>query len=291
MKGPWVGRLPLEYLSLLAPLRLHDGLMAGRPREATTHEALLWIKGHELTDRLDQQLRQIGPMQRYHIDDQGRLLKPGCTVPEGPMPAIDWRYLADWLPVALPVPASPADHPTAVELVLVGPDHPQWAKAQVPRGPATLWVGSADTWLTYALGLPKTRLDHWLFAIEASQSPALAAVRLTELRTGSGGLNEHEPQALAPLPGLPGRLLVEDHQIAVPAGWGWYPAVPAAVVKRLAGVRSGELLLWLPANDGDQRSSVKQKLPADLWVRARHAALRATQRQRVLTSDQKRGER
>jgi hypothetical protein len=73
----------------------------------------------------------------------------------------------------------------------------------------------------------------------------------------------------APLPPLPGVRLVEQDGIAVPAGWTWYPAIDAVVVRELLSLKSEDSARWNTA-EGWQRISASD------WVQTTRSAVRLT---------------
>jgi hypothetical protein len=72
-----------------------------------------------------------------------------------------------------------------------------------------------------------------------------------------------------PLPPLDGTRLVETEGIAVPVGYAWSPAVPAAIVRRAMRLEKDETLVWTA--DGARRT-----VAAGDWVRATRSAVRLT---------------
>ena len=109
-------------------------------------------------------------------------------------------------------------------------------------------LAGLDAWSAYGATAPQVRLACWSFA---ANSTGLVLVRGT------------------PLPPLPGTRFVETDGIAVPLGFAWSPAVPAAVLRRVFKLEKDDALLWTA--DG-----VRRRIAAGDWVRATRSAVRLT---------------
>jgi len=234
----WALALDAEHVTALAPLRREPGL------EAALVAGQLWVRGQMASDSLALRLRQLPAIARYAVQPDEGLLAEGALVPQGFLPPGKWLPLEHWLPVIAPAVA--AGHVTPFEPVAL-----RLVRDTSLRQPNLLLTALA-TWSDYAAIAPQCRLQHWSFAAN-QQGEALVR-----------GL---------PLPPLPGRQLVETEGIAVEAGWTWFPAVEAAVLRRKYQLSSGDLLLIQP---GPGLQAVTDVIPAVAFVKATRSAVRLT---------------
>ena len=234
MSGPWTVLLPRESAAALARLRGNAALGVCETAEG------LWLRGPQLDESLDRQLRLIPGGRRFAVADEGQLIAEGNLVPLGRVPAGPWALLSEWLEVSLPPAEAPGHAPIQqIALTLV--------PAAVEREPVLLETILAQL-MEYVATAPQWRIERWTFAATRDGS---AIVRGT------------------PLPPIPGTQWVLDQGIATPAGLTWSPAVGAGVVQQLLGLGEGEIALLRPDGTCD-------RLAADHWVRASRSAIRGT---------------
>jgi len=234
VSGPWTVLLPRESAAALARLRGNAAL------GVCESAAGLWLRGPQLDESLDRQLRLIPGGRRFAVVDEGQLVAEGNLVPLGRVPEGPWALLSEWLEVSLPAANIPgAITRAAVSLTLV--------PAALEREPALLETTLAQL-MEYVATAPQWRIERWTFAATQDGS---AIVRGT------------------PLPPLPGTQWVLDQGIAAPAGLTWSPPVDADVVRQLLGLVDGEIALLRADGTCD-------RIVADHWVRASRSALRGT---------------
>ena len=237
----WAARLAGEDRRALEALRLMVGVEVAADGES------LWVRG----PLVEGAATVPGPLPasgRFERLADGVLRLPGASVPCGRLPrGLSWTGLRFWMAVELPAPLPPATPADRVRLRLV-------------RGGGET---SPDALL----------LDLYSWTRWASDAPA---VRLRPLRFAASvpGLDDPRPaQALVlgtPLPPLPGTRLVAGAGILVPAGWRWLPAVDAATVRQLLGLRTDELAVWPGEN------LPVSIIPAEAVVPAGRSAARLT---------------
>jgi hypothetical protein len=212
--------------------------------EVCAQPGTLWLRGLKLDETGQRHLRTLPGARCFTVMPDGQLLPPGSLVPRGRLPEASWTPLKRWLKVALPVPALAGRFAQSVRLHLVRASEDQNRHELGMELEPSVLLTSIERWAQYALDAPQARLDRWLFAL---CKDGRVLVR------GS------------PLPPIRGRLMTEEDGIFIPAGWTWSPAAPAAVVRRVFGLRAGEMALWL-ADDAWERL-----IAADFKAAARSA--------------------
>jgi hypothetical protein len=199
----------------------------------------VWVRSPHLDDEQWEYCRRLPGADRFTLTDDGRLLAVGMLVPHGRLPAGLWRPITDWLGVELPTSDSAPPPPKPSGLALV--------RSTIERDAAWL-LTTLDAWSAYTAIAPQVRLACWSFA---ANSTGLVLVRGT------------------PLPPLPGTRFVEMEGIAVPLGFAWSPAMPAAVLRRVFKLEKDDAVLWTA--DG-----MRRRIAAGDWVRATRSAVRLT---------------
>ena len=239
----WVVRLSVADRRALDALRLAAGV------EVAVIGESVWVRGPATAGAWP---RRLPAAERFERLANGVLRAPSARVPCARLPVdAAWTSLPAWLPVELPPPlgaACPTDKP-ALRLVRGGAE-----------GSPDALLLDLDAWVEWAERAPAVRLGPLRFAARAAVELDLPA----------------PAQALIigqPLPPLPGRRLVSRAGILVPAGWCWQPAVDAAVVRRLLGLRSDELALW------PEEHAPLAIIPAEAVVPASRSAARLTREQ------------
>lgn len=235
---PWAVRLPPDKVAAAAALRLWPGVRVC-PDDETSG---LWLRGDELSQALELELRKLPGAERFtinrlEVDDV--LVPVGRQLPEAFVPTGEWTPIADWFRPVLPVAALPAVMPvkTPVNLVRSG----RVAESNVLVTSSSAWAG----WVTSA---PRLRLRRLSFAASDDQRVVVRG---------------------SPQPPIPGRAYTERQGIAVPNGWEIHPAVDAATMRCLLGL--GETDLAILHEDGRW-----ERVPADAFVAASRSAVRAT---------------
>jgi hypothetical protein len=234
----WALVLDVEHAAALGPLRREPGV------EAALVAGRLWLKGQTASDSLVTRLRQLPALARYTVQADQSLLLEGALVPQGYLPQGKWLPLEHWLPVTVPtIVESRVDPIEPVMLRLV--------RDTTLRQP-NLLLTTLKTWADYAASAPQFRLQHWSFAANRQAQVLIRGV---------------------PLPPLPGRQLVEIENVAVEAGWTWFPIVEPIVLRRKLQLASGDLLLIQP---GQANVAAVEVVPAAAFVKASRSAVRLT---------------
>jgi hypothetical protein len=199
----------------------------------------VWLRGGNMTEDLDLDLRKLPGGRRFRLGPDGRLTAAGARVPKGRLPDSGWQSLSAWLKPD-PQPAALAGEVTQrVPLTLVRTSHEQ--------SPGVL-VTPLETWADYATTAPAVRLRPLRFAASADGRAVVWG---------------------DPLPPVPGRRYVEREGVAVPAGWAWSPAVEPAVVRDLLGLAAGDLALF-------DEDGTYELVAAGGFARATRSGVRAT---------------
>jgi hypothetical protein len=200
---------------------------------------MLWLRGEELGDELDLELRKVAGARRHTVDGEGRFTEVGHRIPAGTLPNDGWSLLSAWL--------APGPQPAA----LAG-DVPQRVVLRVERAgverPASVLMTDAEAWAAYAGRAPAARLRPLTFAACADGRVVVRG---------------------APLPPVPGRRYAEREGVAVPCGYAWSPPVEPAVVRQVLRLGAGDLALF--AEDGTY-----ERVDAAHFTRATRAAARAS---------------
>jgi len=198
----------------------------------------VWLRG-PYREEIAEQIHAMPTGVRFRVLDDGQLIPWGARVPQGRLPAGNWRPLAGWFELTLPTATVPATLPSRVGLRLV--------RDLQERTPSLL-ILSIERWLRYAETAPQVRLDGLQFVANES---GRVLVRGT------------------PAPPLAGELLVEESGVAVPAGWWWSPAVDGPVLRALLGLEAGELAIL-------RLDGCVDRIAAGDFVRATRSAVRQT---------------
>jgi hypothetical protein len=234
VSGAWAVHMPRESVAALARLRSIPALGVCETTDG------LWLRGPQLEEPLDRQLRLIPGARRFAIVEEGQLVAEGNLVPLGQVPEGPWALLGEWLQVSLPAAAQTgriALEPIALSLV----------PAAAEREPVLLETTLSQL-ADYATTAPQWRIDRWTFAA-----------------TKEGGVIVRG----TPLPPIPGTHWTLDDGIATPAGLTWLPPVEAAVLRQVMSLAEDEIALMCA--DGTWN-----RIAADHWVRASRSAIRGT---------------
>lgn len=231
--------LPEREAAALAPLRPWRDVEVLASDDGGSPSGMLWVRGVQWVAEQWALCLRLPGADRYSVLDDGQLLREGTRVPKGWLPEGNWRPLADWLRFELPEPQTVRAAVTPIDLAI--------ERTACEREPNWLQMPLAD-WACYVTAAPAVRLSRWSFA---ARHGASVIIRGT------------------PLPPLAGTRYVEEAGIAVPAGWGWRPAVPAVTLAEVFGLGEGEVAVWEPERGWS-------RVAADDWVRATRSAVRLT---------------
>jgi hypothetical protein len=231
---PWAVRLPLASAAAAAALRLRTGISAAEQGQ------WLWLRGEDLDDALDLELRKLPGAVRYLTGPAGTVTEIGRRLPGGELPDdVRWVPLSAWAEVK-PQPAA------------LGGEPPVRASLRLERvaveQPATVLVTTAAAFAEYADSAPLIRLR---------------PLRIAAASDGRAILRGE------PLPPLPGRRYAEREGIAVPCGFGFSPALEPAVLRELLDTTPDDLALF--HEDGSY-----ERVAAASFARASRGTARAT---------------
>lgn len=208
MNFPWALCLMHADAASLASLRLVPGIEVAEARQE------VWLRGHPADEALTARLLALPATDRFERLPPDRLRRVNERIPSGQLPNLSWQPLAAWLRVELPAAALPGNEPAPVALQLV--------RSADEREPELLLTNLAE-FRRFVEQAALVRLERWRFA---ASDDGRVLVRGT------------------PLPPLPGKRFVLHDGVAVPAGFGWSPAVSAGVVARRFGASEEALVLW-----------------------------------------------
>lgn len=212
--------------------------------EVAEAAAAVWLRAPAAAEALDRLLRAL-PGQRFRLIDGDQLVPRGKRIPTERLPRLDWRPIAEWSAITLPVSALPAPVASRVALHLVrgGPEQP----------PAALLADWQD-WSSYATGAPDVRLRPLAFALSGPHESVQRAFIIGN-----------------PLPPLAGRRYTVADGVAVPCGWTFSPAVGSGVIRKLVALATGDVALF----DVD---GTFERIAAELFVQAGRGAVRESAR-------------
>jgi len=208
MSCAWAITLHKTHAGSLGALRLLPGIDVAQSGDG------IWVRGKTINDELDRELLKLPTQQRFEVIGQDQLRPVGSRIPTGQLPSLQWTPLAQWLSVRLPPAALAGEVRERVALQLV--------RSTQPREP-TVFLTDLESWTKFATRAPEIRLRHLQFAVADDDRVLVKG---------------------SPLPSIPGKQFVDHDGVAVPVGFGWSPALDAAVVRRLFGVGEGGLAVW-----------------------------------------------
>jgi hypothetical protein len=231
---PWAVRLPLVSAPAAAALRLRAGIAAAEQDE------WMWLRGEDLDDELDLELRKLPGAVRYVTGPTDTVTEIGRRLPSGELPDdVRWVPLSAWAEVKPQPAALGGELPGRASLLLERVDVEQ---------PSTVLVTTVEALANYATSAPLVRLRPLRVA---ASSDGRAVLR------GS------------PLPPIQGRRYAEREGIAVPCGYGFAPALEPAVLRQLLDISPDDLALF--HEDGSY-----ERVEASSFARASRGTARAT---------------
>jgi hypothetical protein len=238
----WAILLPRASALAAGVLRLRADV---RVREAD--ENAIWIRGENLTEELDLELRKLPGARRHTVDAEDLYTEVDHRIPAGTLPAGGWLPLSAWLALA-PQPAALAGglpRRAALRVVRADAEHP-----------ASLLLTTIEAWAVYATTAPAVRLRPLRFAVCADGRTIVQGT---------------------PLPPVRGRRYYDRSGVALPCGFTFSPAVEPAALRERLGLSDGDLALF--GEDGTY-----QHLAADGFTRATRAAARLSSPKSVRAS-------
>lgn len=229
----WAVRLPRDQATVLGRLRTRGGI------DAAVEDDTVWLRVVERDERLESELRGLARAACFEVDGEDRLVPLGQRVPVARMPQLSWRPLAEFISVSLPVAALSGRLSDRAPFRLVRTE-----RAEEP----TVLVTSLAELNEYIGTAPEVRLQGGRFAA---------------CRDGRAVVH------VDPLLPLPGERYVERNGVALPAGWGASPALPAEILATALGLSPGDLALL--SIDG-----TVDFIAADQFVRLSRSSVRST---------------
>ena len=201
----WAARLAIEDLAKAGELRLLPEVEILVNQEADE----FWLRGPELTVAV----QKLPVLDLYQVVD-GMLVREGGTVPEGRLREGNWVAVAEWC------------KPVITDAALSGRLN--------QRMPLALVLSSVEcesngiltdyqSWKAWAASAPQIRLKRLKYAMNRDGA---VFVRGTPL---------------APIAGV--RYFCEDG-IARPAGFDWSPRIRAGIVRKVIGLRPGDIAVF-----------------------------------------------
>jgi hypothetical protein len=201
----WAVRLPAHAMPQAARLRLVAGV------QFCIAEDALWLQGVGADALLWHALATLPGGQRYLADAAGACREPGRLLPTARLPEGPWQSLAASIEPVLPPPALPARIGDRVSLRVVRGAEPMAANVlYTALAPLAAWVGRT----------PVVWLHSLRFAVAAAKQVLVHG---------------------AVLPPLPGRVAVEQHGVALPAGCRFEPDCPRSLVAEVLGLQAMDL--------------------------------------------------
>jgi hypothetical protein len=229
MSRQWLLKLSAADAAAAAPLRLHRGVEVCPDRDA------LWLRGPH--DSAVERTLWLLPGERFHLAERDQLIPWNHLLPVATAPAGPWTPLASFLAVAPTVAALPGTIADRAHLQLVRTTREQ---------PVELLVVPLASFTRFVDTAPTLRLARLRFALSADSR---ILVRGT------------------PLPALPAAPYTLAAGIALPAGLGFSPPVPAATIAQTLGLQKDDIALFAP----DASCEI---IPAAAWVALTRSAVR-----------------
>ena len=244
----WAVKLSSNNANALGSVRLLTDLQVCEQGDQ------LWMRGPETTCDENDAIISALPGERFDVLPDGQLRPIHQIVPRGHLPQGEWKPLKTWLEICLPTPAWTGELNNKVQLHLTRSTDEQTSELLLCR---------AADWNQFALSTSAIRLQRLQFAV-ADDSRVL--IRGT------------------PLPTIRGDFFVVCENVAVPAGWAWWPCVSADTVRRVFQVENAQdLILWqlCPAVSSGQKPAPShfEVVPASAFVNASRSAVRASLKQ------------
>lgn len=222
-----------EDLKHLGSIRCINGL------EAAMDEDLIWIRGLDTISLEGSPIRQLPVKHRFYIDEDRRLFPAGGITPTGVMKEMKWTNLPEFIPVELPVSASPGMITEALNITLI-------ASADTKKG-AALITSLAD-WKAFGETASIVRLQRLKFAVSEKNEVLIIG---------------------RPLPALPGREYWLNGNMLIPAGFDLeFPMMASIILQQVPG--DGSVILF--EEDGSWQS-----IDNNFFIPATRSAIRMTE--------------
>lgn len=172
-----------EDLKHLGSVRCINGL------KAAADEEQIWIRGLDTLSLKESAIKQL-PVKQHFFMDKNKLLYPaGGITPTGVMKEMEWTALHEFIPVELPVSASPGIVNTSLNIRL-------FPSEQTKKGIAL--ITSLAGWKEYGETASAVRLQRLRFAVSEKNKVLIIG---------------------EPLPALPGKEYWLNKSMLIPAGY------------------------------------------------------------------------
>lgn len=223
-----------KHVVALGQLRRVQGI-----RVSEHSDGHIWLRGAMGKDQPEVIFRQLPLSQTFRLGANGEMYPPDGLTPVGKLPALDWKPIADFVPVALPKSALPATTLAQVPLQIV-------LSKQVKPGVALLLPWS--DWAHWIETAPDIRCENLHYAV--SENGEVLVV---------GG----------PLPPLPGQEYWAEETVFLPLGFDL--ELPAMRLLLKNKYNAGEQAILLFYEDGSF-----QKIEKEQFKPATRASVRRT---------------
>jgi hypothetical protein len=177
---------------------------------------------------------RIACLERYEVGADDLLTPEGRKVPVGRLPGGPWTAIAQWFEVQAPVWALPGEHAEGERVAL-----------RLVRGEqeseATAMVVAWGVWVAWVEEAAEVRLARLMFAVSERLRTETEHPHPNPLPEGEGVRVFVKG---TPLPNVVGRRYVEEHGVALPAGWRLEPSLPAGDVMRMLGGGQSDIAVF-----------------------------------------------
>lgn len=184
----------------------------------------LWVKTDDEQDsHSTQALSKLPGAERFQLDEQGRLIEIGKTVPTALLPQLKWHSVRSIVRLELPI----ASHVESLldetrQMEFGSADSLNWVPMDRVQH-ATAITCKWDDWYRYALSVPLRRLQSLRYAVRKDRNVIVIG---------------------EPLPGVPCTYYLETDRILIPSPYTWSPRVPAVSIRKKLRIGENDWLLW-----------------------------------------------
>jgi hypothetical protein len=164
----------------------------------------IWLRGIEVTGRLDTKIRQLPAVSTFEVDEEQNLFPPGRLTPVGRLPEVEWMPIHVYISPQLPISAMPGQLTKKYQVKLVPSGHEK---------PGEAILTTLSVWKKYADAAPEVRLKALQFAVSATDQVLILGT---------------------PLPSIPGKEYWRQDTLLLPAGFNFeIPLISGLITKKL----------------------------------------------------------
>jgi hypothetical protein len=207
--------------------------------QVAANAELVYLRGIYENSGIDVKIKQLPARQTYTINEADLLFLPGKVTPVGKLPALEWKPIADFISVAMPVTALPGETGKKVPIRIIATEIMQ-------RGDALMLA--LDTWKAYAEAAPAVRLAQLRFAVSDNNEVLIMG---------------------HPLPPLPGREYWLRDNMLIPNGYRFEIPLAGTFLSARQNPNDDGFLLFDKAGNW-------QKIYHSFFVPAARTAIRLT---------------